>query len=151
MYLLDTNVLSSTSPNRTAVTPELDCWLTANEAVSYLSVVSILEISFGIERLRRKGATQKAARLCDWFHVVQFRFASRIIDCDREVSMLAGQLLVNAKMSGIEASTEDALIGATASVRGLRVVTFNLKDFRPMGVSCLDPETLTAPDRGPRL
>lgn len=149
MYLLDTNVLSSTSPDRNAVTPEFDRWLTANEAVSYLSVISVMEISFGIELLRRKGATQKASRLCDWFHAVQFRFASRIIECDREVSMLAGQLLVNAKMSGIEASSEDALIAATASRRGFQMVTFNLKDFRPMGISCLDPESLAAPDSGP--
>ena len=34
---------------------------------------------------------------------------------------------------------EDALIAATAAVHGLTVVTRNVKDFRPFGVTVLDP------------
>jgi predicted nucleic acid-binding protein len=36
---------------------------------------------------------------------------------------------------------EDALIAATAPVRGLSVVTRNVDDFKPFGVSLINPFT----------
>jgi predicted nucleic acid-binding protein len=36
---------------------------------------------------------------------------------------------------------EDALIAATALVRGLSVVTRNVDDFKPFGVSTINPFT----------
>jgi len=34
---------------------------------------------------------------------------------------------------------EDIAIAATAAVRGLTVLTANLRHFEPLGVPCLDP------------
>jgi predicted nucleic acid-binding protein len=61
-------------------------------------------------------------------------FAGRIFAADIEVCLRCAKLHVPVTMG-----YNDALIGATALVHGMTVVTRNVKDFAPMGVKVLNP------------
>ncbi len=139
MYLLDTNVLSSTSPTAGFEARIVRNWLSQNERRCFLSVISLAEVSYGIENLERKGANRKAQGLRNWFETVRLRFHNRIIDVDQEISVAAGKLLVQAKFNGGQPSIEDATIAATGVCRELYILTRNEKHFLAMGISCVDP------------
>jgi toxin FitB len=54
-----------------------------------------------------------------------------------------------ARAAGVEPDIEDAWIGASAQQRRMTVLTFNDADFRPMGVSVLNPRVALPPDASP--
>jgi predicted nucleic acid-binding protein len=148
-YVVDTDVLSTTSPTRQGSVPDLPAWLERNSERLYLSVISLMEISYGIAWLRHRQARRKAALLQAWFDDVTIFHKSRIIMIDDDVAMRAGQLLATARAGGVEVSAEDALIAATADLRALTVLTANARHFAPMGVRHLDPRAGLPPDGGP--
>jgi toxin FitB len=148
-YVVDTDVLSTTSPTRQGSVPDLPAWLERNSERLYLSVISLMEISYGIAWLRHRQARRKAALLQAWFDDVTTFHKSRIIMIDDDVAMRAGQLLATARAGGVEVSAEDALIAATADLRALTVLTANARHFAPMGVRHLDPRAGLPPDGGP--
>jgi predicted nucleic acid-binding protein len=61
-------------------------------------------------------------------------FADRILPVDIEVALRCAQLHVPDRRKD-----RDALIGATALVCGLTVVTRNVRDFSPMNINVLNP------------
>jgi predicted nucleic acid-binding protein len=148
-YVVDTDVLSTTSPTRQGSVPDLPAWLERTSERLYLSVISLMEISYGIAWLRHRQARRKAALLQAWFDDVTTFHKSRIIMIDDDVAMRAGQLLATARAGGVEVSAEDALIAATADLRALTVLTANARHFAPMGVRHLDPRAGLPPDGGP--
>jgi toxin FitB len=148
-YVVDTDVLSTTSPTRQGSVPDLPAWLERNSERLYLSVISLMEISYGIAWLRHRQARRKAALLQAWFDDATTFHKSRIIMIDDDVAMRAGQLLATARAGGVEVSAEDALIAATADLRALTVLTANARHFAPMGVRHLDPRAGLPPDGGP--
>lgn len=145
-YVVDTDVLSTTSPNRQGSLPDLPGWLERNSERLYLSVISLMEISYGIAWLRHRQARRKAALLQAWFDDVTAFHKSRIIMIDDDVALRAGQLLATARAGGVEVSAEDALIAASADLRALTVLTANARHFAPMGVRHLDPRAGLPPD-----
>ncbi len=56
-----------------------------------------------------------------------------------------GRLTIHAKRQGGRLATADGLIGATAAVHGLSLVTRNTKDFGNLGISLVDPWTAQVP------
>lgn len=136
MYLLDTNVISElrkAGDNRADA--NVIAWLSNVEASSlYISAVSILELEIGVLRIERRDATQ-GARLRRWMNThVMPEFSSRILPIEAVVAMQCARLHVpNPRPEG------DALIAATALVHGMTVVTRNVADFEPLGVSLLNP------------
>jgi predicted nucleic acid-binding protein len=54
---------------------------------------------------------------------------------DGEIALRAGHLLAVARSNGVDPGGEDALIAATADLRGLKPVTFDVVHFQPMGVA----------------
>jgi predicted nucleic acid-binding protein len=139
-WLLDTDCLSATSPlARLSDADVFRRWLVANGNRLFLSVVSLAEIAYGIERLLRRGATHKAGLLQAWSQDVMSFHRDRLLDLDAAIAARAGGLLATAEASGVQPGFEDAAIAATADHHGLVVLTRNLRHYRPMGVACLDP------------
>ena len=98
----------------------------------FLSVVSVGEIQTGIE-ITREQDPQKAAEIEDWLTNVAQTY--NIVPADAPIFRRWAQLMHRRP----DHHLEDALIAATALVRGMTVVTRNVSDFEPFGVPLLDP------------
>ena len=86
-FLLDTNVVSDwTKPNPN---PGLIAWLEeVDEDRVYLSVVTLTELRYGIERL---AVGKRRKRLDDWLqHELPLRFEGRILSIDSTVADACG-------------------------------------------------------------
>jgi predicted nucleic acid-binding protein len=94
----------------------------------------LLEIEMGALRIARRDAPQGAV-LRAWIDSqVLPTFADRVLPVDAAVARRCAALHVPDLRS-----ERDALIGATALVHGMTVVTRNQADFIPMGVALLNP------------
>ena len=146
MYLLDTNVVSRLAParRRADLDEGLAEWAAANSSDLFLSVVTAAEIEDGIAKARRTGASRKADMLAEWWSEILHYWGARILPLDLPTACETGRLLDRARSAGIDPGFEDVAIAATANVRSLTVLTFNEKDFRPLGVSFLNPFALVS-------
>jgi toxin FitB len=134
MFLLDTNVISALRrPDKTA--PQVVAWAqSVDHTAFFLSAVTILEIEMGILALESRDPAQ-AMILRQWFDQgILLRFERRILPIDAVIARSAARLHVPDRRP-----ERDALIAATAQVHRLTVVTRNVVDFLPMGVSLLNP------------
>jgi predicted nucleic acid-binding protein len=135
-YLLDTNVVSETS--KPAINAGVSRFLAeAEEDGLYLSVVSLAELHYGIERLAN-GA--KRSRLEKWFaDELLGRFEGRIFVMDGMAAAEWGVIMARGERLGQPISEMDAWIAATAMVHGLTVVTRNVWDFTAHEGKLLNP------------
>lgn len=132
-YLLDTNVLSETTK------PKCDSGVKAflkGLPFAFISVLSIHEISYGLERLP-KG--RKRTDLTIAIDSLLQTFETGILPIGQEEAKAAGALRAAAQSQGHIVDTADGLIAGTALVHGLTVVTRNEKDFTGLGVLTLNP------------
>jgi predicted nucleic acid-binding protein len=132
-YLLDTNVISEIrKPNgHEGVKAFVD---NLQEEDVYISVLSIGEIRFGIEKLN---SGPKKTELLLWLtQKLPERFWGRIIPLDSDIMTEWGRLYAQTKTLPLF----DSLIAASALARRLTVVTRNTKDFeRVAGIILLNP------------
>lgn len=136
MYLLDTNVVSELRKAKTGrANPQVVAWANGHPASHfYLSVISILELETGVLLIERRDAEQGAV-LRTWLdQQVLPAFAERIIPIDEAVAIQCARLHVPDSRS-----ERDALIAASALVHQMTVVTGNVNDFEPAGVSVINP------------
>ena len=138
MYLVDTNVLSAGAPSRVAPADLID-WMDAHSAELFLSAVTVAEIEDGIAKLRRDGATRKAADLTAWLETLLHLYGNRILPIDTAVARVAGVLSDQARAQGQAPGFADIAIAATAKHHGLTLLTRNLRHFEPLGVPSIDP------------
>jgi predicted nucleic acid-binding protein len=134
MFLLDTNVVSELRrPDK--ADRNVVAWASTLPAASFfLSAISILEIELGALLMARRDATQGAV-LRTWIDEQMLpRFEGRILAVDTAVAQRCAHLHVPNPRA-----ERDALIAATAMVHGLTVVTHNVADFEPVGVTILNP------------
>jgi len=91
-YLLDTNIISefvSKKPNKKV----LDYVNSLDENNIYLSVITIGEIRFGIEKLDKEHQTKKIEMLINWLDDdLMQRFDGRIVDIDKEIMLKWGEI-----------------------------------------------------------
>lgn len=139
MYLLDTSALSQAAPGRQPHGRQAADWVRANADACRLSVVTIMELVYGVEWLARRGQHDRSTRLRAWLDTVEQTFGARIIAVDRAVADLAGRMMATGRAEGYAVDTADLLIAATARVHDLTVVTGNLRHFQQLHVPCLDP------------
>jgi predicted nucleic acid-binding protein len=141
-YLLDTDVLSITSPvsrlSGLAVEDWRD-WVRTNDSRLHISTITLMEIRFGVENLRAKGSVAKATVLSKWLLITETLYGDRIIWISPEIAHKAGEMLSAAASVGMRPGSEDALIAASAAVNGMRLVSRNLRHMKALGAVCLDP------------
>jgi predicted nucleic acid-binding protein len=137
VYLLDTNVVSELrkpKPHQGVV-----AWVqNASDETLHLSAVTIGEIQAGIE-ITREQDVEKAHEIETWLNSVAETY--NVIPVDGHIFRRWAQLMHRRP----DHHLEDALIAATALVRGLSVVTRNVDDFKPFGVSLINPFTKRVP------
>jgi predicted nucleic acid-binding protein len=136
--LLDTNVLSEV--RRPAPEPKVLGWLdTIDEDRAFISVASIAELRRGIA-LMDDG--RRRAALAAWLAVdLPGRFSGRILPIDPAIAERWGDVMAQARQSGVALSVMDGFFAATALVGELVLVTRNTNDFAPLGVPLFNPWT----------
>lgn len=135
-YLLDTCLLSELAkarPNRKVL-----AWLESqDEETLYLSVLTLGEIQKGIAKLANGKRRDTIQRWLD--QDLRPRFSERTLPIDEEVAQTWGSIQGEAERQGRPIPTIDGLLGATALVHNLTVVTRNEHDIRPTGARVLNP------------
>ena len=136
MYLLDTNAVSELRKvGAGRADPKVAQWAQSVETASlFVSVITIQELEIGIQLAMRRDSTQ-GELLRQWMnqHVLP-AFEGRVLSVDLAVVQRSAALHVpNPRPE------RDGLIAATALVHGLTVVTRNLADFQPCGVTLINP------------
>jgi predicted nucleic acid-binding protein len=135
--LLDTNVISQ----RKAKKPDISVIRFLNglpQENSFLSVITLMEIRFGIERL--EASSGRRGRLESWLmNDIQSRsFAGRILPVTNDISQVAGIMLAAERRMARAPYIPDLLIAATAKVYGMEIATLNRKHFENLGVPLVD-------------
>ncbi len=123
MFLLDTNVVSEMRKLETGKGDlQVRGWLDSVNADSlYLSVISVFEMEAGHLSMLRKDVVQ-ARPLGAWLYErVLPEFGRRMLSVDREVALMCAALHIPDPKP-----YRDSLIGATALVHGMTVVTRNV-------------------------
>ena len=140
MYLLDTNVVSELRKLGSGrEDPNVAKWAQSVETVSlFVSVVTIQELEIGIQLALRRDAL-KGEMLRTWMTKrVLPAFDGRILSVDLAAAQRSATLHVPNPRP-----VRDGLIAATALVHGLTMVTRDVADFEPCGVSLLNPWDFT--------
>lgn len=136
MFILDTNVVSELRKVRLGKADKrVARWADSVNAVDlYLSVITVQELEIGVLLAERRDAVQ-GAMFRSWLnnHVLP-AFAGRILSVDTAVVIRSAMLHVPDPLP-----VRDGLIAATALVHGMTVVTRNVDDFEPAGVTLLNP------------
>jgi toxin FitB len=137
-FLLDTNVVSEmvqVKPNAGVMT-----WLAeADEDDVYVSVITLAELRYGVERLR---TGKRRMRLAEWLHgELPLRFEGRIVPIDDVVAGGWGKVVARRKAVGRPIGAMDAFVAATAIAYEMTIVTRNVSDFTPSLKGILDPWT----------
>jgi toxin FitB len=137
-FLLDTNVISE--PMRARPNAGVLAWLAeVDEESVFLSVVTITELRYGIERLTTSG---RRNRLDAWLRKdLGSRFEGRILPVDLGIADTCGRLVARRESLGRPIETRDAFIAATAEIHGLTLVTRNASDFEPTVKAIVTPWT----------
>jgi predicted nucleic acid-binding protein len=136
MFVLDTNVVSELRKlGLGRADPNVAAWAMRVDASDlFVSAITIMELELGVLSLERKDATQGAIlRLWLDRHVLP-EFAGRTLPVDTAVAQRCARLHVPDRHG-----ERDALIAATAIVHGMTLVTRNVADFKPTGVSFVNP------------
>lgn len=135
-FLLDTNVVSEWTKPRP--NPGVIAWLAnADEDRVFLSVITVAELLYGIERLPL--GTRRES-LSEWLEQeLPLRFESRILGIDAVVADLCGRLIAQSESMGKRIEITDAFVAATAQIRECTVVTRNVSHFEPVAKNILNP------------
>jgi predicted nucleic acid-binding protein len=135
-YLLDTNVISEwTKPQPN---PGIVTWLSeTDEDRIFISVVTLAELRYGVERMAQ-GA--RRARLDSWLtDELPLRFENRVLAVDHAVADHWGRLVARTQAVGRPIGAMDAFVAATADRHALALVTRNVSDFEPFGLTLINP------------
>jgi len=133
-YLLDTVTLSEFRKGAKADPSVLSWQASIGEARTFISVVSLNEICYGIRKIEQQD-TAFADLLKQWYALLVSqpeRFA--LLDIDRTIAEAAADYRYSCKMS-----YNDALIAATAKLHSLTLVTRNTSDFQSSGLELVNP------------
>lgn len=130
-YLLDANVLREVRPGGHANVASWQASVPVAEC--FVRALTVWELRRGFEALRARDPA-RAVRGLTTTDLVLAGFANRILPLDGEIASEWARLLGEKDRNRI-----DTALAATARVRGLVLVTRNVRDFRGRKVRVLDP------------
>ncbi len=131
MYLLDTNVISELRKPRPH--GAVMAWLASvSYSQLFVSAFTLAELQAGAERTRRQNPV-KAAELDAWIEEVPTTW--EVLPMDGPTFREWARLMAGKS----DDLFEDCMLAATAKVRGLTVVTRNVRDFQHFPVPVLNP------------
>jgi len=135
-YLLDTNIISefiSKKPNQKV----LDFIESLDEDDIFLSVITIGEIKFGVEKVDSK---KKKEDLLYWLeNSLLKRFDNRIVSIDIDIMLKWGEMNQYLKTIGKPIPIMDSLIASTCKVKNFTLITRNEKDFYSFDIKMINP------------
>ena len=136
MIILDTNVVSELMKVEPAT--RVIAWAAGQpEAELFTTSITEVEIFFGVELLpagRRREALLRAAE-----GTFAEDFAGRVLVFDGDAARAFAKLAAEARRLGRPRSHADTQIAAIALVRGARLATHNVADFRDWELDLIDP------------
>ena len=136
MIILDTNVLSELM--RPQPSARVASWV-AKQLVTELFTTSITEavVFYGLELLtkgkRREGLLAAAEAM------FAEDFAGRIFGFESDAARVFSKIAAHRRALGRPISHADAQIAAIAQMRGAKLATRNVADFRDCGLEVVDP------------
>lgn len=137
MFVVDTNVVSELRKVRSGkANPGVAAWAESVPSASmFISAITIHELEHGV-LLKERSDPAQGALLRQWLdRSVLAAFESRVLAVDENVARRAAAFHVPDP-----ARFRDALIGATAAVHNMTVVSRDLKDFERFDdLDVLDP------------
>jgi predicted nucleic acid-binding protein len=140
-FLLDTNAISEWQkprPNRGVV-----AWLhSTDEDRLFLSVVTLAELRYGIERMTVGGRRRRYEQWLEY--ELPLRFESRILPVNPTIADMWGKLVARGAAAGRPINAMDAFLAATAEVHRLTLVTRNVSHFSLLK-AVVNPWTETPP------
>jgi len=138
-YLLDTNIISefiSKKPNQKV----LNYINSLDENNIYLSVITLGEIRFGIEKLDKEHQSKKIEILSSWLdNDLMQRFEGRIVDIDKETMLQWGKINGELQKIGRPMPIMDSLIASSCLVEDFVLITRNTKDFYSFEMEMINP------------
>jgi toxin FitB len=142
-FLLDTNVISATAPDRNPL-PSAEklrarAWIRAQEARLFLPVTVVAEIAAGIGTREASGATRHARDLAAWLAAILEGHPHRVLPFDTLAALQGRALAARAREAGSDPGFADLTIACIARANDLAVATRNLRHFLPMGIAAVDP------------
>ncbi|TIX03326.1 MAG: type II toxin-antitoxin system VapC family toxin [Mesorhizobium sp.] len=140
-YLLDTSVLSAFAPDRAALSPTFQGWLsrTGRRQTWYIPAIAAAEVQKGVAKLKRAGGAQRAERLERWLASLLTEFDERVLSIGSAIARRAGEMEDAAIARGRSPGLPDVLIAATAVEHDLTILTANNRDFEALKVANLNP------------
>ena len=139
-WLLDTRLFKHLAPGKGGRKPSLRDVVGHSAQPIFLSVISVVDISARIQKVRDLHQGPRAAALNAWLQGIVADYGDRIYPVDAGVAMRAGELM-NQSRGFVVPSLSDVLLAATAQVHDHALLTERTTDFIPMrsGVTLLDP------------
>lgn len=137
-WLLDTNILSEL--RRPRPEPKVRAFVAAQPLeLLHVSVVTLAEIRFGIERLNDP---VRRSELNDWLaHKVRPMFTQRTLPVTEDVMLKWRVMVDEGRKSGHTFSQPDLIIAATAQQHGLTIVSRDTSEFLKARVPVFSPWT----------
>ena len=124
--ILDTSVLIAGERRGQGVQAIIQRVLTTHgEQDAALSVVTLVELTHGIQRARTDADRERRRAFTE-----ELRRDVAVIPVTAEIAELAGRIEGEQAMRGISIAFEDLLIGTTALHMNYAVVTLNLRHFQ---------------------
>ena len=127
MYLIDTNIISEAlkrAPNLGVLR-----WLETAQR-SAISVITLDEIIYGLTLHAKPTFSERFE---------SFLETVEVIDLNATIARRAAQLRGALAATGKARTQADMLIAATAQVRGLTLVTRNIRDFEACSIAIINP------------
>jgi predicted nucleic acid-binding protein len=125
-FLLDTNAISEWQKPRP--NSGLIAWTeSAEEEKLFLSVVTLAEVRYGVERMAIGGRRRRYEQWLE--HELPLRFEGRILPVNPRIADAWGRIVARCASDGKPISAIDGFLAATAEVHRLTLVTRNVHHF----------------------
>jgi len=135
VIILDTNVTSELM--KAQPDPAVTQWLAAQPPAELFStVITVAEISYGLERLPRG---RRRTSLEQSYQALFVGMADQVLPFDVEAALLYGPLVATKERAGIAIDPMDAQIACIAARRRAVIATRNERDSADCGVRLVNP------------